>query len=98
MKITHTRVSFKDGRYHRAIPGEKSISIPHSLFDTIVAVQTVLEDLHLQARRYGVQIGDKPFTREKNHRNFENEVEPIPLEPGVIVTFNQDEADSINTK
>jgi hypothetical protein len=74
MKITHTRVSLKDGRFHRAIPKERSISIPSWLFDAIVAVQTAQDDLHLQAKRYGVRMGDKPFTREKNHRNFENEV------------------------
>lgn len=83
MKITHTRVSFKDGRYHRAIPGEKSISIPHWLFDAIVAVQTALGDLHTQAKRYNQQIKDKPMFVQKNH--------PIPLEPNTIVKFNQDE-------
>lgn len=77
MKITHVRVSLKDNRYHRAIPGEPSINIPHSLYDMIVTFQTGLDDLHLQAKRYGAEMRDKPMFVQKNH--------PIPLEPGEVV-------------
>ncbi len=85
MKITHTRVSFKDNRYHRAIPKLPSKNIPQSLFDTIVAVQTALDELHLQAKRYNEEVKDKPMTIAKNH--------PIPVAEGEIVKFNQDETD-----
>jgi len=77
MKITHTRISLKEGRYHRAIPGEPSINIPHFLFDTIVTLQTSLDDLHLQAKRYAAEMKDKPMTVEKNH--------PTRVEPGEVV-------------
>lgn len=80
MKITHVRVSFKDGRYHRAIPGKPSINIPSFLYDAIVALQTALDDLQLQAKRYNEPIKDKPMTVAKNH--------PIPVEEGEIVKFN----------
>lgn len=81
MKITHTRVSFKEGRYHRAIPDEKSKNIPHFLFDAIVSLQTALDDLHLQARRYADPVTDKPMTVMKNH------VEPTGVAPGEVVKF-----------
>ncbi|MFL6214207.1 MAG: hypothetical protein ACJ74J_10000 [Blastocatellia bacterium] len=85
MKITHTRVSFKDNRYHRAIPGEPSKNIPHWLFDAIITLQTALDGLHLQAKRYNEEVKDKPMVVMKNH------IEPTVLAPGEIVTFNQDE-------
>jgi hypothetical protein len=80
MKITHVRVSFKDNRYHRAIPGEPSKNIPHWLFDAIVAVQSALDDLHLQAKRYNEPIKDKPMTVMKNHST--------PVQEGEIVKFD----------
>ena len=87
MKITHVRVSFKDGRYNRAIPGEKSKNIPHWLFDMIVTLQTALDDLHTQAKRYNEPVKDKPMTVYKNH------LEPTIVAPGEIIKLNQDEAD-----
>lgn len=83
MKITHVRVSFKDGRYHRAISGKPSINIPSFIFDAIVTLQTALDDLHFQAKWYKELPKDKPMSVAKNH--------PIPVEEGEIVTFNQDE-------
>jgi hypothetical protein len=85
MKIIHVRVSLKDGRYHRAIPKEKSINIPSFLFDSIVTLQTALDDLHSQAKWYKEDPKDKPMVVMKNH--------PIPVAEGEIVTFNQDETD-----
>jgi hypothetical protein len=87
MKIIHVRVSFKDGRYHRAIPGEKSINIPSWLFGAIVALQSALDDLHSQAKWYKESPRDKPMTVMKNH------VEPTVVAPGEVVTFDKDEAD-----
>jgi hypothetical protein len=87
MKITHTKVSLKDGRYHRAIPGEKSINIPSFIFDAIVTLQTALDDLHFQAKWYKELPRDKPMMIMKNH------VEPTVVAPGEIVTFNQAEID-----
>lgn len=80
MKTTHVRVSLKDGRYHRAIPGEKSINIPTFIFDAIITLQTALDDLHSQVRWYKEDPKDKPMTVMKNH--------PIPVAEGEIVTFD----------
>jgi hypothetical protein len=80
MKTTHVRVSLKDGRYHRAIPGEKSISIPSFIFDAIVALQTALDDLHSQVKWYKEPPKDKTMFVQKNH--------PIPVEEGEVVRFN----------
>ncbi len=88
MKITHVRVSFKDGRYHRVTEGQKeprSKLIPHFLYDVIVSLQTALDDLHLQAKRYNEPIKDKPMTVYKNH------IEPIVVAPGETVRFTSDE-------
>jgi hypothetical protein len=83
MKIIHVKVSLKDGRYHRAIPKEKSINIPSFLFDSIVTLQTALDDLHSQAKWYREDPKDKPIVVMKNH--------PIPVEPGEIVSFTSTE-------
>lgn len=83
MKITHIRVSFKDGRYHRAIPGEKSISIPAFIFDAIVSLQTALDDLHFQAKWYKDPPKDKPMEVMKNHVVVEEgEIVEFPDKPG----------------
>jgi hypothetical protein len=75
------KVSFKDGRYHRAIPGEKQISMRQTLFDTLVIVQTALDDLHSLARIEAKGLKDKPMTVAKNH------IEPTIVAPGEIVQF-----------
>jgi len=77
------KVTFKDGRYHRAIPGEKQTLMRQSLFDTIAVIQTTLDDLHSLARIEKNGLKDKPMYVQKNH--------PIPVAEGEIVTFNQDE-------
>lgn len=89
MEKDHVRVKLISGGYHRS--NEKgSITIPLYLFYAIVAVQTVLSELHQQAKLYAHPLKDKPMTIAKNH--------PIPVEPGEIVKFNHDETDPAITK